>query len=153
QDPPKEFTDLAIRMCKGSVGYFEGSLAQWAKGAAGGDAALLAEFDKANASAVAEARSLETWLEKDLLPRSKGDYAIGDANFLAKLKYDEMVEMPLDALLARGKAQLDKDHAAFVETARRLDPAKTPAEVMKSLSDEHPRADDLIPSAKRTVED
>src|SRR5262249_56990213 len=65
----------------------------------------------------------------------------------------EMVEMPLDALLSRGQAQLDKDHAAFVETARRIDPAKTPAEVMKSLSDEHPSADDLIPSAKRTVED
>ena len=61
--------------------------------------------------------------------------------------------MPLDALLARGQAQLDKDHAAFVETARRIDPAKTPAQVMKSLSDEYPRADDLIPSAKRSVED
>ncbi len=153
QNPPKEFTDLSIRMCKGSVGYFEGSLAQWAKSAAGGDAAPLAEFDQANAAVVAEARALATWLEKDLLPRSKGDYAIGEANFFAKLKYDEMVDMPLDALLARGQAQLDKDHAAFVETARRIDPAKTPAQVMKSLSDEYPRADDLIPSAKRSVED
>jgi len=153
QNPPKEFTDLSIRMCKGSVGYFEGSLAQWAKSAAGGDAALLAEFDQANAAVVAEARALATWLEKDLLPRSKGDYAIGEANFLAKLKYEEMVDMPLDALLARGQAQLDKDHAAFVETARRIDPAKTPAQVMKTLSDEYPRADDLIPSAKRSVED
>ena len=64
-----------------------------------------------------------------------------------------MVELPLDELLARGEAQLDKDHAAFVETARRIDPAKTPAEVMKSLSDEHPTAEDLIPSVERSVED
>lgn len=153
QNPPREFTDLAIRMCKGSVGYFEGSLAEWAKGAAGGDAALLAEFTQANAAVVVQVRALATWLEKDLLPRSKGDYAIGEANFLAKLKYEEMVDMPLDALLARGQAQLDKDHAAFVETARKIDPNKTPAQVMKSLSDEYPRADDLIPSAKRSVED
>jgi uncharacterized protein (DUF885 family) len=153
KNPPKEFTDLAIRMCKGSVGYFERTVPQWAKGAAGGDAALFAEFEKANAAVVKETRELAAWLETDLLPRSKGSYAIGEANFLAKLKYDDMVELPLDALLARGQAQLDKDHAAFIETARRIDPAKTPAEVMKSLSDEHPTAQDLIPSIQRSVED
>jgi uncharacterized protein (DUF885 family) len=63
-----------------------------------------------------------------------------------------MVELPLDALLAKGEAQLEKDHAAFLETARRIDPAKTPAEVMKSLSDEHPAAEDLLPSIRRSVE-
>jgi uncharacterized protein (DUF885 family) len=153
QNPPKEFTELAVRMCKGSIGYFEGSLMRWAKDAAGGDAALLAEFQKADAAVVAEARSLGDWLEKDLLPRSQGNYAIGEANYLAKLKYDEMVEMPLNELLARGQAQLDKDYADFVATARQIDPAKTPAQVMTSLSDEYPKADDLIPSARRSVED
>jgi uncharacterized protein (DUF885 family) len=143
QNPPKEFTDLSIRMCKGSIGYFEGVVTQWAKEAAGNDAALLGEFQKANATVVAETRSLAAWLEKDLLPRSKGKYAIGEANYLAKLKYDDMVEMPIDELLARGQAQLEKDHAAFVETAH----------LMKSLSDEHPSADDLIPSVKRSVEE
>jgi uncharacterized protein (DUF885 family) len=153
KNPPKEFTDLAIRMCKGSVGYFERTVPQWAKAAAGADAALFAEFEKANAEVVKATRELAAWLETDLLPRSKGSYAIGEANFLAKLKYDDMVELPLDALLARGQAQLDKDHAAFIETARRIDSAKTPAEVMKSLSDEHPTAEDLIPSIERSVED
>ena len=153
KNPPKEFTDLAIRMCKGSVGYFEGSVAQWAKEAAGSDTALLAEFTTANAATVKETRALADWLEKDLKPRSTGSYAIGEANFLAKLKYDDMVDMPLPDLLAKGQAQLDKDYAAFLETAKKIDPAKTPAEVMKSLSDEHPAADDLIPSAKRTVEE
>jgi uncharacterized protein (DUF885 family) len=152
QSPPKEFTDLAIRMCNGSAGFFEGAVARWAKDAAGSDIALLAEFEKANAAVVRETRALAAWLKDDLLPRSKGSYAIGAENFLAKLKYDEMVELPLDALLARGQAQLDKDHAAFVETARRIDPAKTPAQVMKSLSDEHPTAEDLLPSVRRSLE-
>jgi uncharacterized protein (DUF885 family) len=153
QNPPKEFTDLAIRMCKGSAGFFEGSVAQWAKEAAGSDTALFTEFQQANAGVVAATRDLSSWLEKDLLPRSKGNYAIGAANYLAKMKYDEMVEMPLDQLLARGQAQLDKDYAAFVETAHKIDPTKTPAQVMKSLSDEHPTAEDQIPSVKRSLED
>ncbi|HEV8267538.1 MAG TPA: DUF885 domain-containing protein, partial [Thermoanaerobaculia bacterium] len=98
-------------------------------------------------------KEFSEWLEKDLLPRSKGSYAIGPENFLKKMKYDEMVEMPLAELLAKGEANLEKDYKAFVETARKIDPKKTPAEVMKSLSDEHPSADELLPSVRRSIEE
>ena len=151
--PPREFTDLAIRMTKGSVGFFEGSVAAWAKDAAGKDGRLLADFEGANASVIAATRAFAAWLETDLKPRSDGRYAIGPAHFLAKLKHEEMVELPLPELLARGEAQLAKDYAAFVETARRVDPGKSPAEVMKGLSDDHPTADDLIPSVRRSIDE
>ena len=36
QNPPKEFTTLAIRMSKGSAGFLQGGVAAWAKDAAGG---------------------------------------------------------------------------------------------------------------------
>jgi uncharacterized protein (DUF885 family) len=151
-NPPKEFTDLAIRMAKGSVGYFSGTVAEWAKQAAGSDTALWTEFERTNSQVVAATRDFASWLEKDLLPRSKGTYAIGAANFLAKMKHDDMVEMPLADLLAKGEAQLAKDHAAFVETAKKIDPSKTPAQVMKSLSDEHPTPEKLIPAVAQSVE-
>src|SRR6266481_3795029 len=123
-----------------------------AKEPAGGDAALLAQFEQAHAAALASAREFADWLQKDLAPRSRGSYAIGAETFLAKLKAEEMVTMPLPDLLARGQAQLAKDHAAFLETARQIDPTRSAAEVMKSLSDEHPTAEDLIPSVARSVE-
>lgn len=151
-NPPKEFTDLAIRMAKGSAGYFSGTVAQWAKEAAGGDAALWNEFSQANAKVVEATRDFADWLEKDLLPRSKGSYAIGAANFLAKMKHDDMVELPLPELLAKGEDQLAKDYVAFVETAKKIDPSKTPAQVMKALSDEYPSETDLIPAVSRSVE-
>ncbi len=153
QNPPKEFTDLAIRIAKGSVEFFEASVAAWAKEAAGGDAAFAREFSEENAKVVAATKDFASWLEKDLLPRSKGNYAIGEANFLAKLKYDDMVELPLADLLAKGEAQLAKDYTAFVQTARKIDPKKTPAEVMKSLSDTHPAPGELIPAVRNSVED
>jgi uncharacterized protein (DUF885 family) len=152
QDPPREFTDLAIRMSRGSVGFFETSVAEWAKGAASGDAALLARFKFANAAATAAARELSEWLQKDLLARSHGTYAIGADNFLAMLKNDDMVELPLPELLAKGEAQMAKDHAAFVETAKQIDATRTPADVMATLSDVHPAAGDLIASVARSVE-
>jgi uncharacterized protein (DUF885 family) len=152
QNPPQEFTTLAVLMAKGSAGFLDGALTGWAKDAAGSDAALAKEFAESNGKAVAAIRDFAGWLETDLAPRSKGNYAIGEASFLAKLKYDDMVEMPLAELLARGEANLAKDYAAFVETAKKIDPTKSPAQVMKSLSDEHPAADDLIPSVAKRVE-
>src|SRR5207248_11348614 len=101
------------------------------------------------------ARSLEdaaTWLEKTLLPVSKGSYAIGADNFSKKLQYEEMVDTPLDRILAIGEANLEKDYNAFIETARKIDPSKSPMAVMKSLSDDHPAEDSLIPDTKNTVE-
>ena len=152
KNPSKEFTTLAIRMAKGSVGFLEGGLTAWAKGASAGHPERLTAFQDANGKAVRALKEFAEWLEKDLLPRSNGAYAIGPANFAAKLKYDEMIDAPLSEVLARGEANLAKDYAAFVETAKKIDPAKTPAEVMKSLSDDHPAADDLIPYVAKRVE-
>jgi uncharacterized protein (DUF885 family) len=151
-EPPREFTDLAIRMAKGSLGFFAGPVTTWAEEAAGQDKKLLADFHEWNARAIAALREFASWLETDLKPRSKGRFAIGKDLFLAKLKAEEMVEMSLADLLAQGEANLDKDYRAFVETARRIDPKKTPAQVMESLSDDHPTAADLIPSVRRSVE-
>jgi hypothetical protein len=140
-------------MSRGSVGFFERAVAAWGKEAAGADAALAREFEEANAAVIAAAGEFAAWLEKDLKTRSSGRYAIGEANFLAKLKYDDMVELTLAQLLAKGEAQLSKDYTAFVQTAKTIDPTKTPAEVMKSLSDDHPSAEELIPTIARSVEE
>ncbi len=152
RNPSKEFTTLATRMAKGSAGFLEGGLAAWAKEAGAGQPSLQAGFEEANTKAIQALREFAGWLETDLLPRSKGNYAIGAQNFAAKLKYDEMVDSPLSQVLARGEANLAKDYAAFIETSRKIDPTKSPAEVMKSLSNEHPSAENLIPFVAKRVE-
>ena len=152
QNPPREFTDLAFRIVHGSVGFFKETIAAWAKEAAGADTALLGEFEEANRAATKSLEDASTWLEKTLLPNSKGAYAIGAGNFSKKLLYEEMVDTPLDRILAIGEANLEKDYNAFIETARTIDPSKSPAEVMKSISSVHPTENSLIPDARKTVE-
>ncbi len=152
QNPPKEFTDLAIRVASGSVGFLKGDVARWAKDAAAGDAQALADFQKADDAATLAMQDAAQWLKADLLPRSKGAYAIGAENFAKKMLYEEMVDLPLDKLLAVGQANLDKDYRAFVETAKQINPKLAPADVMKSLENEHPTEADLLPAARRTVE-
>ena len=151
-NPPKEFTDLAIRVAAGSVGFLKSDVAKWAKDAAGGDAQAFADFQKADDAAAQAMQDASEWLKSDLLPRSRGAYAIGAENFAKKMQYEEMIDIPLDRLLAIGQANLDKDYKDFVETAKKINPKLSPADVMKSLENEHPTEADLLPSARRTVE-
>ena len=152
ENPPREFTDLAIRMGEGSIGFFRDDVHAWAKDAAGGDAQLLAELDAANAVVVKAMQEAVAWMKNTLLPQSNGHYAIGAENFAKLLLYEELVDIPLDKLLAIGEATLRRDQEAFVATAKKIDPSKPPAAVMKALSADHPTEADLIPSARRTVE-
>src|SRR2546426_8446262 len=116
-NPPREFTDLAFRIAHGSVGFFRTSVANWAKDAAGDDTALLNEFATANAAAANSLQDAADWLQKTLLPKSQGTYAIGREKFSKKLLYEEIVDEPLERILAIGEENLEKDYQAFIETA------------------------------------
>ncbi len=151
-NPPEVFTDLAILMASGSAGFFRGTVAQWGRDASGSDAALRKEFESANNAAAGAMERAAAWLKSDLRPRSKGAYAIGAANFRNKLRYEEMVDLPLDRLLAIGEANLQKDRQAFIETAHQIDPRKSPLEVIQSLSADHPSAENLVSVARQTLE-
>ena len=152
--PPREFTDLALRMAKGSLGFFEGARRELGRGGcrhkAPSSSPNSRQTERSRDCGISARRNLAR--DRPEAPID-GRYAIGKDLFLAKLKTEEMVEVPLDELLAKGEANLEKDYQAFVATARRIDPKKTPAEVMKLLSDDHPTAEDLIPSVRRSVEE
>jgi uncharacterized protein (DUF885 family) len=152
ENPPKEFTDLGLLIAKGSVGFFKSDLPAWAKTAAGKDDKLLAEFAAANTPVIECFEAAARWLESDLLPRSKGPYAIGADAFVKKLEAEEMLDIPLDKLLTIGEANLTRDREAFVATAKKIDPTKTPAQVLATLTEDHPKADDLVAATKATIE-
>ncbi len=150
--PPVEFTDLAIRMSGGSVEFFRDTVAAWAKDAAGEDKTLLQDFQSANKDAVAAFEDATKWLETTLKPRSTGRYAIGADNFAQKLQYEEMVDTPVSKLLAIGQANLEKDYRDFIQTAKKIDPNRKPADVFRSLENDHPAEATLISSARNTVD-
>ncbi len=152
-NPPPEFTETAMRMGRGSVVFFDKILPAWAHEAAGGDAALLADFDATNAAALAGARDYLDWLQEDLMPRSHGTFVLGAEKFAAKLKAEEMIDTPIPELLARGEAQERLDHEAFVAIAKKIDPTKTPAQVFDTVSAKHFSEADLIPQVAKALED
>ncbi len=151
-NPPREFTDLAIRMADGSVGFFSGTVGDWGRSAAGGDSSLLRLFTAANDSATAAMTAAAKWLKSDLLPRSNGAYALGPELFGLKLRYEEMVDIPLDRLLLIGEATLARDHQAALAVARRIDSTRPPLDVITAMADDHPSADSLLASVQNSIE-
>lgn len=152
KNPPKEFTDLGIIVAKGSVGFFKTDLPAWAKGAAGKDEKLFAEFEAANKPVVAAFEDAAKWLETELLPQSKGKYAIGADAFMKKLEAEEMLDIPLDKLLAIGEANLKRDQEEFVATAKKINPNLKPTEVLAILTEDHPKPEDLVAATRGTIE-
>ncbi len=149
RNPPKIYADIAIEQLPGNIDFFQATVPEAFKDVK--DAALLAEFKRSNDGAITALRDYQSWLQKDLLPRSQGSFAIGAENYRLKVIYDEMVDVPLPRLLKIGYAQLRKDQRAFIETARKIDPNKTPEEVLKDLEKDHPTAAALISSAQEQL--
>lgn len=141
-NPPRIYTEIAIEQMDGNRGFFETAVATAFPGVT--DKALLAEFKQANDAVIAAMSEYKKWLQDDLLKRSNGSFAIGEETFRKKLAADEMIELPLDELLAIAERDLRANQAAFVETARAIDPKRTAAEVLKAVEKEHPPAETLL---------
>jgi uncharacterized protein (DUF885 family) len=150
RNSPKIYTDIAIEQLPGNIDFFQTTVPEAFQAVK--DAALLAEFKRSNDTAIAALKDYLTWLQKDLLPRSSGTFAIGAENYRLKLLYDEMVDVPLPRLLKIGYAQLRKDQRAFIETARRINPNKSPEEVLQEVERDHPSADTLLSSAQQQLD-
>src|SRR6185437_16187895 len=91
-------------------------------------------------------------LKDDMLPKSHGDFRIGAKAFREKLKYDEMVELPLDKLVALDEANMRANQAEFAKVAKELDPNKTPREVLAELAADHPQPDKLLGTFRSTFD-
>jgi uncharacterized protein (DUF885 family) len=141
-DPPKVYTEIAIEQVDGNRDFFTTSVAE-AFGEVT-DAALLADFRTANAAVVAALDEYKRWLQNELLPKSNGSFAYGVETYQKVLAADELVTTPLPELLAIAQADLERNRQAFVETARKVDPSKSPEQVMADMAKDHPPADQLL---------
>jgi uncharacterized protein (DUF885 family) len=142
ESPPRIYTEIAIEQLDGDRALFKDAVP--AAFQAVKDAALLDEFKKANDAVVGALGDYKKWLQTDLLKRSTGEFAFGEETYRKKLAADEMVEQPIDELLAIAERDLRKNQGAFAESAKRIDPGRTPQQVLASVQSDHPPAAKLL---------
>jgi uncharacterized protein (DUF885 family) len=144
--PPKVWTIVGIEMAKSAGSFFEeqrGFLESQVDSKR--VAAAIAGGKKAYAEYAA-------FLEKDVLPRSNGDFAAGRAAFDHLLRRAHFLDQDADEVNVLGERILKTTEAQMAEVARRIDPkARSWAEVVARVKSNHPTAQDLIPSYRREL--
>jgi uncharacterized protein (DUF885 family) len=86
------------------------------------------------------------------LKRSNGQFAIGEDTYRKKLAADEMIDVPLGELLAIAERNLRENQAAFAETAKKIDPKRTPLQVLETMQDDHPPAAKLLSTTQSELD-
>jgi uncharacterized protein (DUF885 family) len=150
QTPPEIFTKIAIEQIDGNQGFFKNDLPLAFSEVK--DPALLADFKASNAAVIAALGDYKSWLQKTLLPQSKGSFALGAATYSQMLAANEMVEMPLDQLLQVAEADRQKNEAALVETAKLIDPKLSVEDALKKVEAEHPPAASLLKTTQDALD-
>ena len=149
KNPPPIYVDVALEQIPGLISFFQKDVPEAFKDVK--DQALLAQFQAANQKVMDELKSYGQWMEKELKPQAHGDFRIGADNYSKKLLYDEDVDIPLARLLEIGMANLRLNQQAFKETAAKLDPNKTPREILAELEKDHPAPDKLLQTFRDTL--
>ncbi len=149
-NPPRIYTEIAIEQLDGNREFFRTAVP--GAFAAVKDTALIAQFTQTNDAVVKALGDYKQWLQDDLLKRSNGSFAFGEETYRKKLAADEMIELPLDDLLALGERDLRRNQAAFADAARRIDPKRTPAEVLEKVERDHPPAGQLLATTQAELD-
>ncbi|HET7223943.1 MAG TPA: DUF885 domain-containing protein [Rhodanobacteraceae bacterium] len=150
KNPPKIYTQIALEQLPGLIEFFQHDVPS--AFADVNDPALKKAFATSNDAVIKALGDYQAWLKADVLPKSHGDFRIGAKAFREKLKYDEMVDLPLGNLVALDEANMKANQAEFAKVAKELDPDKTPREVLAELAADHPQPDKLLDTFRSTFD-
>jgi uncharacterized protein (DUF885 family) len=142
QNPPKIYTEIALEQLPDEIDFFRKDVPE--RFSAVTDPKLLAEFKAANQGVIDAFESYQKYLHDSILPNANGDFRLGAENYKKKLLYDEMVDIPLDRLLAMGYENLHQNQEALKKVAAGIDPKRSVLEVVAGLQNQHPAPDQLL---------
>ncbi len=150
KNPPRIYTEIALEQLPDIIRFFQTDVPEAFQQAR--NEQLKREFSQSNGAVIAALQSYQSWLKKDVLPRSHGDFRLGAETYSKKLLYEEMVDTPLPRLLEIGYADLHKNQAEFNRIAKEIEPNQQPREVLAELDRDHPAPDHLLQTFRDTFQ-
>lgn len=163
-NPPKEITETAIRQNKGSINFYEKGIFEITGETP--NISILAEPCKAAVTALKE---YQTFLEKVVLPRAKGEWRIGKEKFAKKLVMEIDTGISAEELYKESLNESERVQKEMYTIAKQLwaklfpkavlpvdDPAgrrETIRKVLDKLADDHGEAATLLEDTKKTAKE
>jgi len=148
---PRIFVEIALEELEGAREFFATAVPRAI--AETTDAEKARSLQNANAEALRACEDMRRFLAEELLEKAHGDFALGPETFARLLAAEEQVFDPLDAILERGWHELRTTQQQMQEIARAIAPTRSLPDLLHQLSEEHPTAEDLIPSYRRRCQD
>jgi uncharacterized protein (DUF885 family) len=162
-NPPRVFVETAIRQNRGAIAFYESGLFVVA-----GETPQLSELRPVAQKAAAALKEYQQFLEKDLLPRSHGDWRLGKERFYRKLELELDAGLTAEQVFAEAQAEFDRVERAMYVIARQLWSSTFPGKplppddaagraaairaVMAHLAHDHGKPENLVADARASVE-
>src|SRR6266850_2712549 len=161
QHPPRIHTETAIEQTQGAINLVRSELAPLLDQAPQTKKDLAPLQDKTAAAL----EDYKKWLQNDLLPRSDGDFRLGEEKYRKKLRFALASDLPMEEIMKRAKADLERTQTAIYETALALykkyfpntdpqtvaDKHKVTAAVLDKLAEQHPDDATVVGYAQKIV--
>src|SRR5882724_1402149 len=163
KNPPQVYTETAIDQTQGAISLIkEGLNETLGKGPKAKEG--LAPLQE---KTIAVLNDYKTWLQKDLLPRSTGDFRLGAEKFRKKLRFALASDLSMEEIMKRAQADLQQTQNAIYETALPLykkyfpkadeatlaDKRKVTVAVLDKLAEKHPDDNTIVGYAQKIVGD
>jgi uncharacterized protein (DUF885 family) len=163
KNPPRILTEITIKRNLGAIAFYEKDIYEFAQETPGAEP--LATPCRA---AVKALKDYQTWLEKDLLPKSTGEWRLGKDRFARKLELELDAGLTADEVVAIAEAEAERVEREMYYVAKQLwsklfpgaalppdDEAgrrATIRRVLDELGKEHGQPETLVEDAKKTVD-
>jgi uncharacterized protein (DUF885 family) len=155
-EPPEIFTRVAIEVASGGAAFMDETAAVVALASQG----KAPKVQEAAAAAKEAFRSYVSYLEEDLLPKSKGSFAIGEDLFNERLRIEHMLKRTAQDIGLFGSRLLDGTRREMSDLASRIRDGAKWREIISEAKARHPEAGEIKSSymkemgrARRFVEE
>ena len=113
KNPPRIYTETSILQNKGNISLIRDELNRLLDQVP----ELKPGFDPVQKESIGALEAYGNWLEKDLLPRSDGDFRLGEVKFRKKLRFALESDQTLEELMQEAQRELGTAQDALYETA------------------------------------
>jgi uncharacterized protein (DUF885 family) len=147
RDIPKIWTQIAIETTVSGKEFFKQMIPLFAEKVP----RLRKELLAANQKALSAFDDYEDFLKKRLLPRSKGQFAIGEKFFNFLLSVHHQLPYTADNLLSMGNRIIKETQAEMKFLAKKIDPQKRWTEIVADLKKNYPSKESLLEFYKKEM--
>ncbi len=165
KNPPEVQTRTAIKQNRGNINLIKNDLAKVVERLPGWKDTL----DHPMKIGIGTLEDYQKFLEEDLLPRSNGDFRLGEKLFEKKLKLTLQSDLTSDEIVERAEAELVLVRKRMFELAQPLHEKMFPGrqlketgrelqnvvikEVLGEIARDHPKKDELLAVCRRNLKE